>query len=56
MEKYLLTKPELGDRVAVMLSDRAADGIIYKEVISTGAHNELERATEMAHQMVMRYG
>ena len=55
-EKYLLTKPELEDRVAVMLGGRAAEDIIYNGVISTGAHNDLERATEMARQMVMRYG
>jgi cell division protease FtsH len=55
-EKYLLTKPELEDRIAVMLGGRAAEDITYNGVISTGAHNDLERATEMARQMVMRYG
>jgi cell division protease FtsH len=39
-----------------MLGGRAAEYIIYNGVISTGAHNDLERATEMARQMVMRYG
>ena len=55
-EKYLLTKPELEDRLAVMLGGRAAEEIIFGGVISTGAHNDLERATEMARQMVTRYG
>ena len=55
-EKYLLTKPELEDRLAVMLGGRAAEEIVYDGVVSTGAHNDLERATEMARQMVMRYG
>jgi cell division protease FtsH len=55
-DKYLLTKPELEDRVAVMLGGRAAEDLIYNGVISTGAHNDLERATETARQMVMRYG
>lgn len=55
-EKYLLTKPELEDRIAVMLGGRAAEEIVFDGVISTGAHNDLERATEMARQMVMRYG
>jgi cell division protease FtsH len=55
-ERYLLTKPELEDRIAVMLGGRAAEDVIYKGVVSTGAHNDLERATEMARQMVMRYG
>ncbi len=55
-EKYLLTKPELLDRLAVMLGGRAAEEIVYDGVISTGAHNDLERATELARQMVTRYG
>jgi len=55
-EKYLLTKPELEDRIAVMVGGRAAEDIVYEGIISTGAHNDLERATEIARQMVMRYG
>ena len=55
-EKYLMTRPELEDRIAVMLGGRAAEEIVFDGVISTGAHNDLERATEMARQMVMRYG
>jgi cell division protease FtsH len=55
-EKYLMTRPELGDRIAVMLGGRAAEEIVFDGVVSTGAHNDLERATEMARQMVMRYG
>ncbi len=55
-ERYLLTKPELEDRIAVMLGGRAAEDVIYNGVVSTGAHNDLERATEMARQMIMRYG
>ena len=55
-EKYLLTRPELEDRLAVMLGGRAAEEIVFDGVISTGAHNDLERATETARQMVMRYG
>src|SRR2546422_1479929 len=54
-EKYLLTKPELEDRIAVMVGGRAAEDIVYEGIISTGAHNDLERATEIARQMVMRY-
>jgi cell division protease FtsH len=55
-EKYLLTKPELEDRIAVMLGGRAAEDTVYRGIVSTGAHNDLERATEIARQMVMRYG
>src|SRR5438270_2180427 len=47
-ERYLLTKPELEDRIAVMLGGRAAEDVIYKGVVSSGAHSDLERATEMA--------
>ncbi len=55
-EKYLMTEPELRDQIAVMLGGRAAEEIIYNGVISTGASNDLERASELARQMVTRYG
>ncbi|MEW6162569.1 MAG: ATP-dependent zinc metalloprotease FtsH [Nitrospirota bacterium] len=54
-ERYLLTKSELLDRITVMLSGRAAEELIFGEV-STGAKNDLERATEMAISMVKAYG
>lgn len=54
-ERYLLTKSELLDRVAVMLGGRAAEEIIFRE-ISTGASNDLEKATELAKSMVTTYG
>src|SRR4029450_509177 len=54
-DRYLLTRSELEDRIAVLLGGRMAEEIIYGE-ISTGAHNDLERATEMARLMVMQYG
>ncbi|MCI0548169.1 MAG: ATP-dependent zinc metalloprotease FtsH [Candidatus Rokubacteria bacterium] len=54
-DRYLLTRSELEDRIAVLLGGRAAEEVVYAE-ISTGAHNDLERATEMARLMVMRYG
>jgi cell division protease FtsH len=54
-DRYLLTRSELEDRIAVLLGGRVAEEIIYGEV-STGAHNDLERATEMARLMVMQYG
>ncbi len=55
-EKYLMTKPELEDQIAVMLGGRAAEEIVYDGVISTGAANDLERASELARQMVTRFG
>ena len=54
-DRYLLTRGELEDRIAVLLGGRVAEEIIYGEV-STGAHNDLEGATEMARLMVMQYG
>ena len=55
-EKFLLTQPELEDRLAVMLGGRVAEDIVYDGVISTGANNDLERASELARQMVTHYG
>ena len=54
-DRYLLTRSELEDRIAVMLGGRVAEEIVYGEV-STGAHNDLERATDLARLMVTRYG
>ncbi len=54
-DRYLLTRSELEDRIAVLLGGRVAEEVIYGE-ISTGAHNDLERATELARLMVMQYG
>jgi cell division protease FtsH len=54
-DRYLLTRSELEDRIAVLLGGRAAEEVVYDE-ISTGAHNDLERATEMARLMVVQYG
>jgi cell division protease FtsH len=54
-DRYLLTRSELEDRIAVLLGGRVAEEIIYGEV-STGAHNDLERATEIARLMVTQYG
>ncbi len=54
-DRYLLTKSELEDRIAVLLGGRVAEEVVYGE-ISTGAHNDLERATEMARLMIVQYG
>src|SRR5467141_1303356 len=54
-DRFLLTRSELEDRIAVLLGGRVAEELVYGE-ISTGAHNDLERATEMARLMVMQYG
>ncbi len=54
-DRYLMTRSELLDRLAVLLGGRAAEELIYGEV-STGAQNDLEQATEIARAMVMDYG
>src|SRR5256884_4467335 len=54
-ERFLLTRSELEDRIAVLLGGRVAEELVYGEV-STGAHNDLERATELARLMVTKYG
>jgi cell division protease FtsH len=55
-ERYLMTRAELCDQLTVMLGGRAAEEITFHGEISTGASNDLERASELARQMVTRYG
>jgi len=55
-EKYLMTQPEIEDQIAVMLGGRAAEEIVYQGVVSTGASNDLERASELVRQVVTRFG
>ena len=54
-ERYLMTKDELLDRIAVMLGGRAAEEVVVGD-LSTGASNDLERSTETARQMICRFG
>ncbi|MBI5182463.1 MAG: ATP-dependent metallopeptidase FtsH/Yme1/Tma family protein [Nitrospirae bacterium] len=54
-DRYLLTKTELLDRLAVLMGGRVAEEIIFNES-STGAQNDLERATAIARSMVVEYG
>ena len=54
-DRYLMTKTELLDRTAVLLGGRVAEEITFGE-ISTGAHNDLQRATDIATSMVKEYG
>jgi len=54
-DRFLLTRSEMEDRIAVLLGGRVAEELVYGEV-STGAHNDLERATELARLMVTKYG
>jgi cell division protease FtsH len=54
-DKFLTTRAELLDTMAMTLGGRAAEEIIFGEV-TTGASNDLEKVTATAKQMVMRFG
>ncbi|MEJ5198267.1 MAG: ATP-dependent zinc metalloprotease FtsH, partial [Anaerolineae bacterium] len=54
-DRYLLRQSELEDRIAVMLGGRAAEKIVFGE-ISTGASDDIMRATELARRMVTEFG
>ena len=54
-DRYLLTEAELLDRVDVLLGGRVAEEIVFGDV-STGAQDDLQRATDLARDMVTRYG
>jgi cell division protease FtsH len=54
-DKFLTTRAELTDTMAMTLGGRAAEEIVFSE-ITTGASNDLEKVTETAKQMVMRFG
>ena len=54
-DKFLTTRAELQDTMAMTLGGRAAEEIIFSE-ITTGASNDLEKVTASAKQMVMRFG
>src|SRR6185369_10528931 len=54
-ERVLQSKPELEDRLAVLLGGRAAEELIFGR-ITTGAHNDIERATQIARHMVWEFG
>jgi len=54
-DRYLMTRSELLDRLAVLLGGRVAEELTFGE-ISTGAHNDLQRATDIATSMVKEFG
>ena len=54
-DRFLMTQSELENKIAVLLGGRVAEEIIFKEV-STGAHNDLLKATDIAQSMVKSYG
>jgi cell division protease FtsH len=54
-DRYIMTEPELLDRLAFALGGRTAEEIMFDE-ISTGAADDLQKATEIARAMVVEYG
>jgi cell division protease FtsH len=54
-DRYFMTKPELLDKIVGLLGGRVAEEIVFGEV-STGAHNDFQRATSIARKMVTEYG
>ena len=54
-DRYLMTKGELEDRIAILLGGRAAEQLVFGD-ISTGASNDLQRVAALARGMVAEYG
>jgi cell division protease FtsH len=54
-DRFLMTREELENKMAVLLGGRGAEEVIYGH-LSTGAANDLAKVTEIARSMVMRYG
>ncbi len=54
-DRYLMTRSELLDRLAVLFGGRVAEELVFRE-ISTGAQNDLQRASDIARSMVTEYG
>src|SRR5262245_43536121 len=55
-EKYLMTTPELEDQITIMLAGRVAEELAFHGIVSTGAADDLKKASELARQMVTRFG
>ena len=55
-DRFLLARRDLENRIAVLMGGRAAEALIFDGELSTGAADDLQRATEIAMQMVTRYG
>jgi cell division protease FtsH len=54
-DRFIITQEELTNRIAVLLGGRAAETVVFGE-ISTGAGDDLAKATEIARNMVTRFG
>jgi len=55
-DRFLLAESELKNRIAVLMGGRASEQLIFDGDISTGAADDLQRATEIAVEMVTKYG
>ena len=54
-ERYLMSKDEIVDQITVFLAGRAAEELVFN-VQTTGASNDIERATSLARNMITQYG
>jgi len=54
-DRYIITKTELLDKMAVLLGGRCAEEVMFSD-ITTGAQNDLEKATDLARKMTCEYG
>ena len=54
-ERYLMTKDEILDQITTLVAGRAAEEVIF-DIATTGAANDIERATDLARRMVAQYG
>ncbi|SFM30859.1 ATP-dependent zinc metalloprotease FtsH [Salibacterium qingdaonense] len=54
-DRFFMTRPELVDKITGLLGGRVAEEVMFNEV-STGAHNDFQRTTEIARKMVTEYG
>ncbi len=55
-DRFLLNRSQLENRIAVLMGGRAAEQLVFDGEVSTGAADDLQRATEIALEMVVRYG
>jgi cell division protease FtsH len=55
-DRFLLARHDLENRISVLMGGRAAEALIFDGEVSTGAADDLQRATDIASEMVTRYG
>src|SRR5665647_3212525 len=55
-DRFLLARSDLENRIAVLMGGRAAEALLFDGDVSTGAADDLQRATEIALEMVTRHG